>query len=264
MGTRQDRPARPDDSKSAGGSEIAEPPACLPNVALVVEAEMRSYKHRIHSGLLHRMAHADIFEVGAAAPTFLFALFGGSGVDEEEYERRGHTVIPVFGPVLERLSHGAVNAVMAYVSAPYDVPFNRFASDPSSADTWNAHVLTELLKPWSKLPYFVAGFSGGAALALNGLHKDRRCFGGAALGADAIPPDFVCPDHWTERLRLYTAPQDRVCNHPANRRIAEDLETRGQAEQFELRSGEHRLADYSTPDCLGELIRFAASIVPKA
>ena len=84
MATRQDRLPRPDDSKSAGGSEAAEPPACLPNVACAGVAEMRSYKHRIHSVLLHRMAHADIFEVGAAAPTLLFILFGGSGVDEEE------------------------------------------------------------------------------------------------------------------------------------------------------------------------------------
>ncbi len=188
MATRQDRLPRPDDSKSAGGSEAAEPPACLPNVACAGVAEMRSYKHRIHSVLLHRMAHADIFEVGAAAPTLLFILFGGSGVDEEEYERRSHTVIPIFGPVLERLSHGAVNTVMAYVSAPYDVPFNRFASDPSSAGTWNAHVLTELLKPWSKLPYFVSGFSGGAALALNGLHKDPRCFGGGRTRGRCHPP----------------------------------------------------------------------------
>lgn len=99
-------------------------------------------------------------------------------------------------------------------------------------------------------------------MALNGLHKHRRCFGCAALGADAIPPDFVCPDHWVEKLRLYAAPHDRVCNQPANRRVAEALESRGQAEQLELRSGGHRLADYSTPDCLGELLGFAGSIVP--
>lgn len=222
---------------------------------------MRSSKRRIHSALLNRMAHADVFEIGTA-PRFLFVLFGGSGVDEEEYERRSHTVIPIFVPVLERLAKCAVNAVMAYVSAPYDVPFNRFATDPAAADTWNAHVSTELLEPWSNLPYFVSGFSGGTALALNGLEKHPRCFGAAALGADAIPPDFVCPDHWVGKLRLYAAPHDRVCNHPANRRVADALESRGQAEQFELPSGGHRLADYSTPDCLGELIRFADSMVP--
>jgi len=230
---------------------------------LVVEAYMRSHKRCVESALLNRLAHADIFEVGAPAPTFLFVLFGGSGLDEEEYERRSHTVIPIFGPVLERLSHGAVNAVMAYVSAPYDVPFNRFSSDPSAADIWNAHMLTELLEPWSKLPYFVSGFSGGAALALNGLQKNPRCFGGAVFGADAIPQDFLCPDHWSEKLRLYAAPHDPVCNHPANRRVTDALESRGQAEQFELRSGGHRLTDYSTPDCLGELILFAGNIVPK-
>jgi predicted esterase len=222
---------------------------------------MRSYKRRIHSALLNRVAHADIFEVGAA-PRFLFVLFGGSGVDEEEYERRSHTVIPVLGPVLERLAAGGMNVVAVYVSAPYDVPFNRFASNPAAAEAWNAHVLTELLEPWSKLPYFASGFSGGAALAFNGLQKDSRCFGGAALGADALPPGFVCPDHWAEKLRLYCAPHDRVCNHPANRRIADDLEGRGQAEQFELRSGAPQLADYATPECLGELIRFAGSVAP--
>jgi predicted esterase len=207
------------------------------------------------------MAHADVFEVGTE-PKFLFILFGGSGVDEEEYEQRSRTVIPIFGEVLERLAKSGTNLVMVYVSAPYDIPFNRFASDPASAATWNAHVLTELLQPWSHLPYFVSGFSGGAALALNGLERDPRCFGGAALGWDALPPEFVCPGHWAEKLRLYAAPGDRVCNHPANQRIADDLEERGQAEQFEIDSGRHQLADYATPECLGELIRFAESIAP--
>ena len=115
---------------------------------------------------------------------------------------RSRSVIPIFGSVLERLEHRRLNLVMAHVTAPYDVPFNRFSADPSSADTWNAHVSAELLDPWSGLPYFVSGFSGGAALALNGLRRDPRCFGGAALGADAIPPEFVCPDHWAGKLRL--------------------------------------------------------------
>lgn len=222
---------------------------------------MRSYKRRIHSALLDRMAHADIFEVGAAP--FLFVVFGGSGVDEAEYERRGSTVIPVFDPALETLAGRGVGVVLAHVTAPYDVPLNRFSTDPSSAATWNVHVLTELLEPWSRLPFFVSGFSGGAALALHGLERDARCFGGAAFGADAVPPGFVCPDRWVEKLRLYAAPDDRVCNHPANRRIVEALERRGQAEAFGLRSGGHRLADYATPDCLGELIRLAAGIVPR-
>ena len=82
------------------------------------------------------MAHADIFEVGTT-PKFLFILFGGSGVDEDEYELRSRSVSAIFGSVLESLEHRRLNLVMAHVTAPYDVPFNRFSADPSSADTWN-------------------------------------------------------------------------------------------------------------------------------
>jgi hypothetical protein len=72
----------------------------------------------------------------------------------------------------------------------------------------------------------------------------------------------VCPDHWVEKLRLYAAPDDRVCNHPANRRVIETLEDRGELEELQLRSGGHRLSDYATTECLGELLRFADSLAP--
>lgn len=225
--------------------------------------ELRSHKRSIDSVLLNRMAHADVFEIGGT-PRLLFVLFGGSGVDEDEYQQRGKTIIPIFRPLLERLAETSANLVMVYVSAPYDVPFNRFTKEPSSAQVWNAHILTELLEPWSRLPYFVSGFSGGAALAFHGLEEDPRCFGGAAFGADALPPDFVCPTHWPEKLRLYAAPHDLVCNHPVNRQVAEALESRGQAELFRLGSGGHRLVDYATVECLAEVIRFADGIVPKS
>jgi hypothetical protein len=207
------------------------------------------------------MAHADIFEVGPT-PKFLLVLFGGSGVDEDEYELRSRSVIPIFGAILGDLEGRGMGLVMAHVTAPFDVPFNRFAADPSSAGTWNAHVSAELLEPWSKLPYFVSGFSGGTAPALNGLHGDFRCFGGAALGADAIPPEFICPDHWVGKLRLYVAPEDRVCHAPENRRIVEALERRGQVEVLRLRSGRHRLEDYASVEGLGALIVAAAGLVP--
>jgi hypothetical protein len=64
---------------------------------------MKSHKLTITSNLLGRMAHADVFELGSPQ-TFLFVLFGGSGIDEEEYERRAKSVIPVFDPVLEKLA----------------------------------------------------------------------------------------------------------------------------------------------------------------
>jgi hypothetical protein len=225
------------------------------------DREMNSYKRQVESALLGRMAHADIFEVGPT-PKFLFILFGGSGVDEDEYELRSRSVIPFFGSVLIGLENRGMGFVMTHVTAPYDVPFNRFSSDPGAADTWNAHVRGELLAPWSGLPRFVSGFSGGAALALNGLYRDPKCFGGAALGADAIPPEFACPDHWAGKLRLYSAPDDRVCNAPENRRIAEGLERRGHTDVIRLRAGRHSLADYATLDCLGDLIQVAGGHVP--
>jgi len=222
---------------------------------------MNSQKRLIHSAILNRMAHADVFEIGAE-PRFLVVLFGGSGIDEEEYERRSRSIIPLFDTLLGRFANGAFQFVLVHVTAPYDVPFNRFATEPTATANWNAHVATELFVPWAALPYVVCGFSGGAALALNGLQSDPRCVGGAALGADAIPPDFVCPKHWREKLRLYCAPDDRVCHHPANRRVAETLVSRDQAVRYQLRSGGHALADYCTPDGLGDLIHFASGIAP--
>ncbi|MGE3239505.1 MAG: hypothetical protein AB7G28_01235 [Pirellulales bacterium] len=225
------------------------------------DKEIKSYKRCIESRVLQRAAHADVFEVGVK-PRFLFVLCGGSGVDEEEYVERSKTVIPVFGRVLEGAARDGIRLVLMHVTAPYDVPFNRFSTEPSSAVTWNAHVLTELLEPWPELPYFVAGFSGGTALALNGLHAERRCFGAAAMGADGLPRGFACPEHWNEKLRLYVTPQDTVCSEPTNREVCELLTNRAQAEVFRLRAGGHRLADYSTAESLGELIRFANRIAP--
>ena len=50
-----------------------------------MDGRMKSHKRSITSVLLQRIAHADVFEIGVL-PTFLFILFGGSGMDEDEYE----------------------------------------------------------------------------------------------------------------------------------------------------------------------------------
>ncbi len=222
---------------------------------------MQAYKRLVHSRVLNRMAHADVFEIGSV-PELLFVLFGGSGLDQEEYDRRSRSIIPVFTPLLQGLASHSLDLVMVYVSAPYDLPFNRFATDHRAAVTWNVHVASEMLEPWARLPFFVTGFSGGVSLGLHGLHEMPRCFGGAGLGADAIPRDFVCPDHWVEKLWLYVAPQDRVANHPVNRNLTEALVTRGQAKVVRLPAGGHQLADYATEDGLGGLIRLASTLVP--
>jgi predicted esterase len=225
------------------------------------EIPVRSYKRRFDSTLLGRMAHADVFEIGAN-PRFLFVLMGGSGVDEVEYCSRSQTVIPVFGKILDDVARENVSLVMVHVTAPYDVPFNRFASEPNAAARWNDHVIKELLQPLAPLPYFVAGFSGGIALALFGLHGDARCFGAAAFGGDAVPRGFSRPAHWKETLRLYVAPQDRVCADAGNRHVVDSLVSRGEAEVHQLRTGGHRLMDYVTHDGLGDAIRFANKTTP--
>lgn len=209
------------------------------------------------------MAHADVFEIGDQS-RFLFVLFGGSGVDEEEYEIHARSVIPLFDRLLRDVEAGGLQATLVHVRAPWDVPFNRFAREPASALDWTRHVVDELLEPWSTLPWFVAGFSGGAALALHGVHAVSNSVGAAALGADAIPPDFTCPAHWHEKLQLYSARQDRVCQHPSNRSVAERLVERGDASEFWLSRGSHRLADYATPDCLGNLLQFARRLVTES
>lgn len=225
------------------------------------EIPVRSYKRRCDSTLLGRMSHADVFEVGAN-PRFLFVLMGGSGVDEDEYCSRSQTVIPVFGKILDDVARENLSLVLVHVTAPYDVPFNRFANEPRAAARWNAHVLKELLKPWAQLPYFVAGFSGGIALALFGLHSEARCFGAAAFGGDALPRGFSRPGHWKAALRFYVAPQDRVCAAAGNREVVDSLVNRGDAEVLQLRTGGHRLVDYVTHDGLGDAIRFANKTMP--
>jgi hypothetical protein len=222
---------------------------------------MKSYKRVIQSTLLNRTAHADVFEIGST-PRFSFVLFGGSGIDEEEYELRGRTVIPLFDGVNRGLEEDTIHLAIVHVTAPYDLPFNRFAREKHAADVWNRHVLTEILAPWASLPYFVAGFSGGTALALHGLQAEARCFGGAILGADAIPLDFSCPSHWRAKLQVFAARNDRVCNDPANRNILDELARRDEIEEHLLNRGSHRLADYATTDCLGWLVRFAGRITP--
>lgn len=220
---------------------------------------MNSYKRMVESLLLHRMAHADVFEIGTKSE-FLFVLFGGSGVDEEEYRTRSATLIPVFDKLLALLRREKLSFALIHSTAPYDITFNRFANDSESAAIWNQHVLTELLAPWTKLPYFIAGFSGGVTLALHGLQAEPRCFGAAAFGGDAIPSGFTCPTHWKYKLRSYIAPLDAVAGGPANRQIEESLINRGQLEEIRLRSGGHRLSDYARQDGLGDAIRFANGI----
>lgn len=202
------------------------------------------------------MAHADVFELGAMQK-FLFVLFGGSGIGKEGYEARSRSIVPIFEPLLQEFDRRSMEFVMVYVTSPYDVPYNRFVSEPEALAAWNKHITTELLESWNSLPMFISGFSGGAALAFNGLEKEPRCFGGGTFGGDQIPLSFARPKHWPVKLRLYSTPNDWVSKHPANRNIAERLVAGGHAELIQLRTGKHSLSNYCTMDGLGALIRIA-------
>ncbi|MCA9191357.1 MAG: hypothetical protein KDB03_06340 [Planctomycetales bacterium] len=215
---------------------------------------MKRSKKLFDSKVLLRTAHLDVFEL-SAEPEFLFVFFGGSGIDEEEYFQRSRTVVPVFDHVLDEVQ--VVPMTFLYVTSPFDVPLLRFAAQPALAEEWNRHVLSELLEPWDGLPYFLASFSGGAALAFHGIHEPKLCIGGAAMGFDGLGARFLKPDHWRDPLRFYCGFADLVCNHPANRSVIDELVCREQAEVFQLRTGSHRLADYTTEDCLGREIKHA-------
>ena len=223
-------------------------------------AETHSFKHKIESALLHRMAHADVFEIGT--PRFLFVLFGGSGVDKREYDQRATTLIPHLGPSLQKLKEADTGVALIHICAPYDLPLSQFSIAPRHADLWNQHVTTELLEPWPNLPYFVSGFSGGVSLALNGLDRAVRCFGGATFGADRLNPEFSCSNHWPEKLQIYVAPNDRVSNLPENQRSVATLVSRGQAQKVLIGAGGHRLPDYAATDSLARAVLLAQRLSP--
>jgi len=220
---------------------------------------MNYYKWKFFSNILgrelppgkERMVHVDVFELSDEIDSILL-LFGGSGVDEQEYQHRSKSLIPVFGDLLQTLPPAGL--ALLHVCSPYDVPLARFAEDSASATLWNQHVIQELLEPWKTLPFWVSGFSGGAALALNGIHESSRCQGGAVFGADAVPASFLCPEHWQRPLISYCGPHDLVCNHLRNIDIMKKLEHRGQAESVFLTRGGHHLVDYAVPEALGHLI----------
>jgi hypothetical protein len=216
---------------------------------------MKCLKRIVDSALLNRMSHADVFTVGK--PKSMVIFVGGSGVDQKTYMDRQNTIIPVFTHLLQCLEAAHIDVLLAHITARYDVPIRGPRLSLEITRMWNEHVLCELLEPWSDLPYIVSGFSGGAALALSGLHSEVRCFGAAVFGADEVSKSFRCPKHWNDKLRIYVTPDDRVCSLDKNVRTYEGLQCQGEAEVVRLSSGGHQLADYANERGLGQVLRMA-------
>ena len=226
-----------------------------------------SHKIVTESQILKRTYHADVFMVGVA-PAVLVVCFGGSGISRQVYEQRQATIVSVFDRALGCFARER-SFGFAFVTAPYDVPFNSFGTDEADAVEWNTHVEEELLPAvkdtlqhgLEALPMYLIGYSGGAALALNGAHENERCVGVGALGADGLPREFDEGPSWQEPLRLYYNTGDRVFD--PNRETVMDLVEAGVAVLFRKLPGGHALEDYVRNESFGGLIRRACMLASR-
>jgi hypothetical protein len=199
------------------------------------------------------MAHVDEFCVGlSSSPSVV--LFGGSGIDEIEYEARSQTTPSVFDGLLSQFASTGLPCHLVHVTAPYDVPIRRLHTDASAAEAWTRHVVEEVIPSTVANRFVVAGFSGGAMLALSGVDRCDRCIGGAVFGADGLSLNWRRPTHWSQPLDCYIAKDDRVTHAPENRLVSQALARRGDARLHAVAHGHHRLIDYATPAVMGESI----------
>ena len=222
-----------------------------------MEPLVQSTKIQAHSAVLGREFHADLFNLGDEPAELLVLLFGGSGMSAGKYQRRGETIVPVFDAALHQLAAHHTLA-FAYVTAPYDVPFRSFPEVPGAVDRWQAHAEEELLPACGRglapdAPLYVIGYSGGMALATNGLHLLARCRGVGGLGADGIPGDLEQNPSWLESLRLYYNRDDRVFR--ANEVNIRRLEQEELARCYRRLPGGHDLTDYLSNESFSGLIR---------
>ena len=219
---------------------------------------MIGHKLREHSLSLGRDFHADVFDVGDS-PSFLALLCGGSGVTEEEYWKRGQTLVPRFDAALEKLEGEGLAFRFVYVSAPFGLPYNRFGEEPAAAETWCRFLREDVLARWPALPLYMMGYSGGAALAMAGVQADERCFGVGCLGADAVPADLEDGIGWLEPARLYYNAGDRVFD--PNAEVVEALVADAVVTCVRRLPGGHKLEDYLANESFGGLIRAAGRLV---
>ena len=191
------------------------------------------------SKILGREVHLDVFEFGKPETTFL--LFGGSGIDEEEYRQRRESVIPLFGGVGDS---DLANIRVVHATAPFDVPFARFDEFPSEISKWNQHVIEDIFERWSDGTFVLSSFSGTVSLVLNGLEREKNCVGAAVLAPDGLKPAFCSPEHWPDSLVVFTSPHDRVCSHQENRIVIETLVESEEAIEVEVAARSHSLLEY--------------------
>ena len=113
---------------------------------------------------------AKNWKVHLAEEKGIILWLGGSGVDKDKYWSRGNSVNTTFDQTWDQMSQDPP-IIFVYVTAPYDIRFSEFLNYPEDLEKWNRHVEKDILGKLPKLPVYIIGNSGGAALALNGLHK---------------------------------------------------------------------------------------------
>ncbi len=217
---------------------------------------VQARKVRGTSRVLERDFHVDLFLSERPEKSVLFILFGGSGITRAEYRRRGEQVHPLLTSPLADLER-ELSVDLAFMTAPYDVPFADLESKANEASTerWIEHVRTEVLPLLPDEPFYLASHSGSLLLAHAALGEDTRCVGSGGLGADGLVTEFESPGHWGEVLTLYYNQGDRVWAR--NSSAIEELEAEGQVQCFRRLFGEHALADYVRNESLGGLVRRA-------
>lgn len=217
---------------------------------------MYSEKKKSYSKILGREFHIDVFRSNTEEKGIVLWL-GGSGMDEDKYWSRGNSVNKMFDETWNQMGQGPP-IIFVYVTAPYDIRFAKFSNFPEDLEKWNQHVEEEILGNFPDLPVYLLGNSGGAALALNGLHKLSNIVGAGCIGGDDIPEDLEIPlkkdrePKWY--LKLYYNLNDPVYN--TNLDVIEKLGKRGIIE-INRYEGTHNTGDYIRNRSFDDLIKAA-------
>ena len=207
------------------------------------------------SKILDRQFHAHVFQ-SRIEPKGIILWFG-AGKSKDKYEARKKWDNRIFDETWNKLGQD-LPIIFVFVTGPYDIRIAKFSNFPEDLEKWNQHVEEEILGNFPDLPVYLIGNSGGAALALNGVHKLSNIVGAGCIGGDDIPEDLEIPlkkdgePKWY--LKLYYNLNDPVYN--TNLDVIEKL---GRRRLIEINryEGIHNTGDYIRNRSVEGLIRVA-------
>ena len=153
---------------------------------------MKGKKIKAYSKILEREFHIDEF-TNSEEPKGVILWFG-RGVDEELYNIRGKNINLFLDKEWIRLRKQLkmdLPFTFIFLTGPYDIRINDFTE--TEKEKWVEHIKTDIMSRYPNLPFYLIGNSGGAALALNGVHKLSNIVGAGCIGGDDIPADLEIP-----------------------------------------------------------------------